>query len=70
MELADLMHTEVLSVGPDTTIAEAARRMVERDTGAAVVLDDGELVGLVSERDLHARRLRRRRSAGAGRPTA
>ena len=26
--------------------------MVERDTGAAVVLDDGELVGLVSERDL------------------
>ena len=52
MELADLMHTEVLSVGPDTTMAEAARRMVERDTGAAVVLDDGELVGLVSERDL------------------
>jgi CBS domain-containing protein len=52
MELADLMHTEVLSVSPDTTMAEAARRMVERDTGAAVVLDDGELVGLVSERDL------------------
>jgi CBS domain-containing protein len=52
MELADLMHTEVLSVSPDTTMAEAARRMVERDTGAAVVLDEGELVGLVSERDL------------------
>ena len=32
------MHTEVLSVSPDTTMAEAARRMVERDTGAAVVL--------------------------------
>jgi CBS domain-containing protein len=52
MELSDLMHTEVLSVSPDTTMAEAARRMVERDTGAAVVLEDGELVGLVSERDL------------------
>ena len=52
MELADLMHTEVLSVNPDTTMAEAARRMVERDTGAAVVLDGGELVGMVSERDL------------------
>jgi len=46
------MHTEVLSVNPDTTMAEAARRMVERDTGAAVVLDGGELVGMVSERDL------------------
>jgi CBS domain-containing protein len=52
MELSDLMHTEVLSVSPETTMAEAARRMVERETGAAVVLDDGELVGLVSERDL------------------
>jgi CBS domain-containing protein len=57
MELADLMHTEVLSVNPDTTMAEAARRMVERDTGAAVVLEDGELVGMVSERDLMRDRL-------------
>jgi CBS domain-containing protein len=52
MELSDLMHTEVLTVSPDTTMAEAARRMVERETGAAVVLDGGEMVGLVSERDL------------------
>jgi CBS domain-containing protein len=52
MELSDLMHTEVLAVRPETTMAEAARRMVERETGAAVVLVDGKLQGLVSERDL------------------
>jgi CBS domain-containing protein len=52
MQLADLMATDVLAVSPDTTIADAARRMVERDTGAAVVIKDGGLVGLISERDL------------------
>ena len=50
MQLADLMHTEVLSVSPETTMAEAARRMVERDTGAAVVLDDErDLMRVVSD---------------------
>lgn len=52
MQLADLMATDVLTVSPDTTIAAAARRMVARETGAAVVLEDGALVGVISERDL------------------
>jgi CBS domain-containing protein len=52
MQLADLMVTDVLTVSPATTIADAARRMVEREIGAAVVMDDGALVGVISERDL------------------
>lgn len=52
MQLADLMATDVLAVSPDTTIADAARRMVARETGAAVVIDGGALVGVISERDL------------------
>lgn len=52
MQLADLMATDVLAVSPDTTIADAALRMVARDTGAAVVLEDGGIVGVISERDL------------------
>ena len=52
MQLADLMATDVLTVSPDTSIADAARRMVARETGAAVVMADGELVGVISERDL------------------
>jgi CBS domain-containing protein len=52
MQLADLMTTDVLAVSPDTTIADAARRMIAREAGAAVVIDDGALVGVISERDL------------------
>ena len=43
MQLADLMATDVLAVSPDATIADAARRMIARETGAAVVLEDGRL---------------------------
>ena len=52
MQLADLMATDVLAVSPDTTIGDAARRMIAREPGAAVVMEDGGLVGLISERDL------------------
>jgi|1185.fasta_scaffold217976_2 CBS domain-containing protein len=54
VQLADLMATDVLAVSPDTTIADAARRMVAREAGAAVVMQDGGLVGVISERDLMA----------------
>jgi CBS domain-containing protein len=52
VQLGDLMATDVLAVSPQTTLADAARRMVEREAGAAVVIQDGGLVGLISERDL------------------
>jgi CBS domain-containing protein len=52
MELADLMNTNVLSVPPDTTLAEAAHRMVDHDTGAACVTEGDQLIGVISERDL------------------
>ena len=53
MQLADLMSTDVLAVSPGHTVADAARRMMQRETGVAVVLDEGgELAGVISERDL------------------
>jgi CBS domain-containing protein len=52
MQLAELMATDVLSVDPGSNVAEAARRMIERDAGVAVVLEDGDLVGIISERDM------------------
>ena len=52
MQLGDLRATDVLTVSPGTTLADAARRMIARETGAAVVLEDGGLVGVISERDL------------------
>ena len=47
---------EVFSVGPDTTVFEALRLMEEKNIGALLVMKDGRLVGIFSERD-YARRM-------------
>jgi len=39
------------SIGPDATVLEALQRMAQHDIGAIVVLEAGEVAGLVSERD-------------------
>jgi CBS domain-containing protein len=53
MEVREGMSSVVLTVGPGHTLREAARRMVEKGVGAAVVIDE-ELPGpgVVSERDI------------------
>ncbi len=53
MQLTDVMATHVVSVSPQTKLGDAARRMVEADVGAAIVLEDsGDLAGVITERDL------------------
>jgi CBS domain-containing protein len=47
------MNRTVVTVGPDHTLREAARRMTHAEVGAAVVIDpDGAGPGIVTERDL------------------
>ena len=48
----DLMTSDVLSVDPADTIGETAQQMVERGVSSAVVSDYGNLIGIVTERDL------------------
>jgi CBS domain-containing protein len=43
---------KVYSIEADRTVLEAARFMMEHNIGALPVLRDGELVGIVSERDI------------------
>lgn len=56
--------TEVVSVPPTATVHEAARRMNERSIGGLVVLADGVLTGIFTERDVL------RRVVVPGRPPA
>jgi CBS domain-containing protein len=50
----DLNHLEqeFLSVSPDTSALDVIKRMREAGLGCALVLDDGKLVGIFTERDL------------------
>lgn len=43
--------SEVLSISPKATVREALTLMASRNVGALMVLDRGELVGIITERD-------------------
>jgi len=47
---------DVWSTTPDTMVYDALRIMGEKDVGALVVLENGKLVGILSERD-YARKI-------------
>jgi CBS domain-containing protein len=42
---------EVWSIAPDATVFEAVSLMAEKNVGALLVVEDGRLVGIISERD-------------------
>lgn len=42
---------EVFAIGPDAPVLDAIRLMAEKRIGALLVMQDGRLVGIVSERD-------------------
>ena len=53
MQVRDGMTEISVTVGPTHTLRDAARRMVERGTGAAIVEDaESPTFGIVTERDL------------------
>jgi signal-transduction protein with cAMP-binding, CBS, and nucleotidyltransferase domain len=53
MQVRDGMSEVVLSVGPSHTIREAAEKMVEKKTGAALVHDDeSPAPRIITERDV------------------
>ena len=53
MKVRDLMTSHVTTGTPDTTVAEAAHLMWEHDCGILPIVDDGELVGVVTDRDMY-----------------
>lgn len=48
----DIMSADPVVVGPEMSVTEAAHLMVDRGIGALPVLEDGVLVGIVTEGDL------------------
>ena len=52
MRAKDIMTTQVLTVGPEATVREAALLLADKGITSAPVVDHGEVVGIVSEGDL------------------
>lgn len=64
MRIKDLMTTEVRTCTPETTVGEAAHLMWDGDCGILPVVDDGELVGVVTDRDMYIALATRNARAG------
>lgn len=52
MLVADLIGGDVHTCSPTLSAAAAARQMIAQKIGSLAVVDDGNLVGIVTERDL------------------
>jgi len=55
VEVGDIMTRNVVTVGPETDLVDVARTMLERKIGGLPVLDDGRVVGMITESDIFRR---------------
>jgi CBS domain-containing protein len=49
--VGQLMSTELHTVAPETLVADAAEVMLDNDIGSVVVVEDGELRGILTRTD-------------------
>lgn len=52
VSLAQVMTTNPFVIDPEASVVEAAKRMVEYKIGCLPVIEQGELIGLITETDL------------------
>lgn len=52
LRIKDVMVKQVVSISPDVHLRDAVALMVERKIGCLPVVEDGKLVGLITETDI------------------
>jgi CBS domain-containing protein len=52
MKVRELMTADPATLRPDATLGEAATLMKQEDCGSIPIVDDGRLVGIVTDRDI------------------
>lgn len=64
-EVLDMKGRRLVTIDTEATVMEAAAKLVQNNVGSLPVVDDGRLVGVISERDVL--RLMHHRGDGFGR---
>jgi acetoin utilization protein AcuB len=54
LTVGDVMVRDVITVEPDVTIEHAVRVMIEHKIGSLLVVQEGTVLGIITEVDLHA----------------
>ena len=62
MRVTEIMTADVETIAPMATIREAANKMKERNIGALPVSENGQVIGMVTDRDLVLRTIAAGRS--------
>ncbi len=52
-KIKEIMNAKVLTTTPDAPVEEAAMLMLDKSIGCLPVLDDGGLVGIISDKDIY-----------------
>ena len=64
MKVKDMMHKGLECVSPEAGVANIAQKMKQFDVGAIPVAKDGELIGMVTDRDIVIRCLANGKDSG------
>jgi CBS domain-containing protein len=69
LKLKALHHQQVHTIGPEQMVLDALKLMAEKNIGALPVVENGALVGVVSERD-YARKMILKGRSSVGTPVS
>ncbi len=62
MQIQEIMRSRIETVSPSITLQEAARKMCDLNIGSLAVEDGGDLIGMVTDRDICCRAVAEGRS--------
>ncbi len=52
MRVVEIAKKDVISLNPQATLKEAIKKMKENDVGSIIITKNGELLGILTERDV------------------